>query len=175
MKRNGDNPELIHSEDWVCLNYTVSERACIFPLGYLSNHELYSLNVSVSMEITNMIPEFETILVALKSNNPASNDIEENLIDRINSKYYTINEFINNKSVKKYFNIFHSNVDCYECLSDGLREILSKSSLNFDVVCLSETSQQSDHVFPKNVTFENYNYKIKEERNCYLCERNLQC
>ena len=48
--------------------------------------------------------------------------------------------------VKKYFNIFHSSVDGYECHSDGLQEILSKSSINFDVVCLS---QQSDHVFPK--------------------------
>ena len=54
--------------------------------------------------------------------------------------------------VKKSFNIFHSSVDGYECHSDGLQEILSKSSINFDVVCLSETSQQSDHVFPKNGT-----------------------
>ena len=42
--------------------------------------------------------------------------------------------------------------------SDGLREILSKSNINFDVVCLSETSQQSDHVFPNNVILENYHY-----------------
>ena len=51
--------------------------------------------------------------------------------------------------VKKSFNIFHSSVDGYECHSDGLQEILSKSSINFDVVRLS---QQSDHVFPKNGT-----------------------
>ena len=43
--------------------------------------------------------------------------------------------------VKKSFNIFHSSVDGYECHSDGLQEILSKSSINFDVVCLSETSE----------------------------------
>ena len=54
--------------------------------------------------------------------------------------------------VKFFFNIFHSSVDGYERYSDGLRDILSKSSINFDVVCLSETSQQSDHVFPKNGT-----------------------
>ena len=45
------------------------------------------------MEIANIIPEFETVSVALKSNNPASNDIDEAFIDRINSKYYTIDEF----------------------------------------------------------------------------------
>ena len=78
--RNRDNPKLIDCEDWVCLNCTVSERACTFPLGYLSNHELYSLNVSDSMEITNMIPVFETISVAQKSNNLTSNDIDENLV-----------------------------------------------------------------------------------------------
>ena len=48
--------------------------------------------------------------------------------------------------------LFHSSVDGYECHSGGLQEILSKSSINFDVVCLSVTSQQSDHVFPKNGT-----------------------
>ena len=52
---------------------------------------------------------------------------------------------------KKSFNILHINVDGYECHSDGLREILSKTSINFDIV-LSETSQQSDHVFSKNGT-----------------------
>ena len=45
--------------------------------------------------------------------------------------------------VKKSFNIFHSSVDGYECRSDGLQEILSKC-INFDIVCLSETFQQSD-------------------------------
>ena len=54
--------------------------------------------------------------------------------------------------VKKSSNIFHSSVHGYECHSDGLQEILSKSTINFDVVCLSQTSQQSDHVFPTNGT-----------------------
>ena len=195
MRRNCENPELVESEEWVCLNCAIAERASIFPLGYLSNHELNSFNVSDSMEIANMIPEFEAISVALKSNNLASNDIDENLIDRINSKYYTIDEFTKIKSVKKSFNIFHSNVDDYECHSEGLGEILSKSSLNFDVVCLSETSQQLDHVFPKNVILENYhypfstitkskkegvvifvkdNYNVKERHDLNICDKEFE-
>ena len=58
IKRNYDTPELVDSEEWVCLHCTVSERACIFPLGHLNTHELYSLNISDSMEIANMIPVF---------------------------------------------------------------------------------------------------------------------
>ena len=196
MRRNCENPELVESEEWVCLNCTIAERASIFPLGYLSNHELNSFNVSDSMEIANMIPEFEAISVALKSNNLASNDIDENLIDIINSKYYTIDEFTKIKSVKKSFNIFHSNVDGYECHSEGLGEIVSKSSLNFDVVCLSETSQQLDHVFPKNVILENYhypfstitkskkgggvvifvkdNYNVKERHDLNICDKEFE-
>ena len=184
MRRNCENSELVESEEWVCLNCTIAERASIFPLGHLSNHELNSFNVSDSMEIANMIPEFEAISVALKSNNLASNDIDENLIDRINSKYYTIDEFTKIKCVKKSFNIFHSN-----------GEVLSKSSLNFDVVCLSETSQQLDHVFPKNVIFENYhypfstitkskkggvvifvkdNYNVKERHDLNICDKEFE-
>ena len=83
MRRNCENPELVESEEWVCLNCTIAERASIFPLGYLSNHELNSFNVSDSMEIANMILEFEAISVALKSNNLASNDIDENLTELI--------------------------------------------------------------------------------------------
>ena len=71
--------------------------------------------------------------------------------------YININKIMNSMSVK-YLYIFHSNVDGYECHSDGLQEVLSKSSINFDVVCLSETSQQSDHVYLKNVNYENYHY-----------------
>ena len=48
-----------------------------------------------------MIPVFETISVALKSNNLTSNDIDENLVNKINSKYYTFDDFINIKSAKK--------------------------------------------------------------------------
>ena len=54
--------------------------------------------------------------------------------------------------VKKSFSIFHSSVDGNECHPEGLQEILSKSSIIFDVMCLSETFQQSDHIFPKNGT-----------------------
>ena len=61
--------------------------------------------------------------------------------------------------VKTSFNIFHSSIDGYECHSDGLREILSKSSINFDVLCLSEASQQSDHVYPKNGTLITMTYR----------------
>ena len=35
--------------------------------------------------------------------------------------------------------------------------ILSESSINVDVVCLSETSQQSDHVYPSG-TYKHYYY-----------------
>ena len=92
-----------------------------------------------------------------------SNQIENRIIpdcellrERKIDSYYllsvnTIDEFTN-ITCQKIFNIFHSSVDGYECHSDGLQEILPKSSINFDVVCLSETSQQSDHVFPKNGT-----------------------
>ena len=83
IKRNYDTPELVDSEEWVCLHCTVSERACIFPLGHLNNQELYSLNISDSMEIANMIPVFKTASTAIKSNNLASYDIDENLVDKI--------------------------------------------------------------------------------------------
>ena len=63
------------------------------------------------MEIANMIPVFETVSTAIKSYNLASNDIDENLVDNINSKYYTVDDFLNIKSGKNCFNIFHG----YEC------------------------------------------------------------
>ena len=64
--------------------------------------------------------------------------------------------------------------------------------MNFDVVCFSETSQQLDHVFPKNVILENYhypfstitkskkggvvifvkdNYNVKERHDLNICDK----
>ena len=88
------------------------------------------------------LPDCE-LLTSLRMNSTERKNIYSLPINQFN----TIDEVTN--IVKKPCNIFHSNVDGYECHSDGLQEILSKSSIN---LCLSETSQQSDHIFPKNGT-----------------------
>ena len=90
----------------------------MFPLGLINNYELLCLNSSDSVSIANMIPEFELVSDVLSINNLNDKDIDENLVDNINCKYYTFEEFSNLRPSSGSFNIFHTNVNGYECHSD---------------------------------------------------------
>ena len=72
-------------------------------------------------------------------------------IYNINCKYYSCEEFSTLFNNNNSFNIFHSNVNGYECIADNLQEVLTNTSINFNVVYLSVTSLRIDETFPENV------------------------
>ena len=84
-----DNIYLIENENCEYLNCIIEERASNFPFGYQSNYELRNLNSINSMQLIDMVPPFDIISEAFKTNNLKSNDIDENMVYNINSKYYT--------------------------------------------------------------------------------------
>ena len=156
MKRNRDNPDSIENDKWTCLNCVIAERSDTFPLGWINNYELSCLNSSDSVLIAEMIPEFHLASEALSINNLNNKDIDENLVDNINCKYYTFKEFSNLRPSSGSFNIFHSNVNGYECHSDNVHKVLASSGLDFHAICLSETSQKLDQVFSPNSMIQGY-------------------
>ena len=112
--------------------------------------------MSNSMKTVEMIPEFETNFKILKVNNLCSNDIDENLVNKINSKYFNNEEFSNLSTKDNSLNIFHDNVNGLECHFEDLHHFLSESHLHFNAICISETSQLHDTNFDKNVDIQNY-------------------
>ena len=77
--------------------------------------------------------------------------VDEDIVDNIDSKYYSCDEFINMDNDKS-FNILHCNVNGYLSKADSILEFLSTEAnkTNFDIVCVSETSLVADDTISNN-------------------------
>ena len=154
--RNSENSDLVDSEPWVCLNCIINLRSDYVPFVQLSSLELSNMNSSDSMKLLEMLPDIEVTTDALETNCLVTNDIDESMVENINCKYYTCEEFYNIDN-KKSFNISHSNVNGYVSHADSLQEFLVHSKIDLDIICISETSLQDDETIPHNTKLSGYN------------------
>ena len=77
---------------WYCIACLVLKRAEIFPFSLLSKTELCDLlEVELPSQIKSL-PSFEIVSKLSNFPNLSSFDIDENLIQTINSKYYKVQE-----------------------------------------------------------------------------------
>ena len=123
LKRNYGNPDKINVENWTFLQWKISERANIFPFGYENSYELNCINSIDSMKQIVMIPEFEIVSEV----NNIANNIDEQIIYNINCEYYSCDKFSKLSNNNNSFNLFHSDVNGYECHADNLQETLINS------------------------------------------------
>ena len=85
-----------------------------------------------------------------------SKDIDKNLRNVNNCKYYTINEFQSSNDMGN-FNILHNNLNGLESKFDIFHQFLAESSSKFDVMAITETSQKkTDDDFKTNINLEGY-------------------
>ena len=134
------NPDVIDNEEWICLECSISERAKIFPFGFESIHDINCINSSNSMKSTTLIPEYEIMSEISKIRN--SRDTDVNSLENINCKYYANEEFSNLTNSGNSFDLIHCNVDGYDTHFENLHQFLVESKLDFNVICISETTQQ---------------------------------
>ena len=117
----------------------------MFPFGLLSNDYIHNMNSSNSMHklgmIPEMIPEFEITSTITKINETCSNDIDNNIPNNVNCKYFTNEEFSSLPKTKNSFNLLHAKVNGIENHFEDLETVIVDSNLNFNVICISETSQ----------------------------------
>ena len=154
--RNSENSDLVDSEPWVCLNCIINLRSDYVPFVQLSSPELSNMNSLDSMKLLEMLPDIEVTTDALETNCLVTNDIDESMVENINCKYYTCEEFYNIDN-KKSFNISHSNVNGYVSHADSVQEFLVHSKIDLDIICISETSLQDDETIPHNTKLSGYN------------------
>ena len=157
QKRNRDNPDLIMSETWECLKCVMDDRASKFAFGYLDNTELNNLITLDSLSVIDIIPEFSIQSHELNNENISNpNDIDENIIYNIDSKYYSCQEFFNINNKKNNLKIFHSNMNGFSTHVDNLRTFLDQSNTEFDAICISETSLRDESTLPNDGLLVNY-------------------
>ena len=106
------------------------------------------------MKFLESLPELELVTDVSKFSNLQAYDLDLNMANQSDCKYYTVNEF-RKMNLQKKFNIFHSNVNGLESKFENLHEFLTSAS-NMDIVAITEISQKSNESFIKNVIIEAY-------------------
>ena len=152
QKRNRDNPELIELESWSCLKCIMLEKAEYTPYMSMTSGELVFMNSVNSMSLCGLIPSDDVISEALKTNCLTNIDDDDEFdecnVDKINSKYYTCEDFFNLNNSKS-LNILHSNVNGFLSHAENINEFIShEKNTEFDVICITETSLEDKAVIP---------------------------
>ena len=91
-----------------------------------------------------------------KFSNITCNEVDYNLPVHTTCKYYSANEFQNLKTSNN-LNIFHTNINGLESKFDILHEFISNTSVELDIVAITETSHKNGDFFTTNVSLEGYN------------------
>ena len=162
--RNRDNPDLLEEESWDCLKCIMDNRSDYNPFIYISDNQLSNLNSVDTMKLYDLLPEDNVFSDALKTNclninddNTKDDDLMEDIIDQINCKYYTCDEFFIHDNTNS-INILHSNVNGYLSHADNINEFLTHNmKTDFDAICLTETSLNDNNLeIPDNALPEGY-------------------
>ena len=104
-----------------------------------------------------MLPNFEIATEAAKTDSLNQHDLDENLINNINSKYYSVKEF-NSLKINKSLKIFHTNLNGLEHKFLTLDTFINgTSNIDFDIINISETSQLEGQIFSENIKINGYN------------------
>ena len=144
--------DVTESKQWTCPKCTIRNNAEMFPFGLLSNDYINNMNSSNSMHKLEMIPEFEITSTITKINETCSNDIDNNIPNNVNCKYFTNEEFSSLPKTKNSFNLLHAKVNGIENHFEVIETVNVDSNLNFNVISISETSQRESTCFVKILT-----------------------
>ena len=111
----------------LCILCSVSFNHANIPFTFCDNAEINNIKNSNSMKLLDSLPAFEINTVASKFSNFQAYELDLNMANQNDCKYYTVSEFQKMK-LKKNFNTFHSNVNGQESKFDNLHEFLSSAS-----------------------------------------------
>ena len=98
---------------WHCLVCRIRFSCSIFPFTLSDSIELQNIHNSNSMRMLNSLPTFEIVTEVSKFANLDCNDVDINITNNINCRYYSVDDFYKLQSETGKginFNIFHSNV-----------------------------------------------------------------
>ena len=146
-----NNPEA----KWFCLFCKVKMNKENLPFTLSNSSELVNLNNCDSLDFLNHLPSLETIYEASSFSKYNLPDIDAETPNLVTSKYHTVANFQKLK-IEKDFNLFHSNVNGLESKYGTLHAFLNDAKSAMDVIAITETSENNDHGFFKNVSMEGY-------------------
>ena len=138
----------------------------IFPFNNCNDNDIVTINNSDILthtpnEIVCELPNYKISEQAFRASNLNSIDFDcdVNISNLSSCEYYTCLDLsnLNNKNKNlNNFNIFHNNLNGLESKFEHLRNLLSSNSFDFDIIALTETSEQFNSKFKTNVDLEGY-------------------
>ena len=133
----------------------ISNMAEKFPFGLESNYDLINMMTTESLKSLKNLPMYEITSKAYNIDVTNQYDIDDNIVNNINSRYYSANEF-KNMGTANSFNIIHSNLNGLENKFDDYHTFITNANTNIDVLCKSETSQKENCPFNLNINIDGY-------------------
>ena len=103
-------------------------------------HDLYGIDLPSQL---NFLESYEIKSKLINVPNLHDFDMDDNLIHKVNSKYYDIIDFPQIKKNSHAFYIFHLNIRSLSADLEELQLLLNALKINFDVIGISETKEQS--------------------------------
>ena len=97
---------------------------------------------------------------------------EASLPSNLNSKYHRVTDFQKLK-IEKNFNIFHANANGLESKFHTLHTFLNGAVSAMDVIAITETSENKDHSFIKNISMDGF--KLYHSPSLYHSLDNCGC
>ena len=150
-KTTNDRPDLTYD----CLYCTMKQNHLNFPFTLSENSEIDNINSSDNMRFCESLPTLEEIYETNKFTSYPQPLEEATLPSNLNSKYHRVTDFQKLK-IEKNFNIFHSNANGLESKFHTLHTFLNGAVSAMDVIAITETSENKDHSFIKNISMDGY-------------------
>ena len=126
-----------------------------FPYGLESNYDLINIMTTDSLKSLKNLPTYEIASKAYEIDSMNQYDIDDNIGNNINSRYYSAHEF-NNMNDSDSFKILHSNLNGLENKFDDYHTSVTRPNINIDVMCRSETTQKENCPFNLNINIDGY-------------------
>ena len=133
----------------------LSKKFDTVPFTLCDNTELRNLNSSNSMKFLESLPNAQTVIESTKFSKSAPSDINSEIANNTDSKYYSVEEYQKVKNLGN-FNIFHTNVNGLGSKCDNLCEFLASVSTKLDELAITETSEKEEIGFLTNGELEGY-------------------
>ena len=125
-----------------------------FPFFHCNVTDLVNLNNSDNMDLCNYLPSLEIVHQTSsfsKYNLPDVDDIPV----LTTSKYHSVSDF-HKLDKQSNFNIFHCNINGLEGKFENLHQFLGEGKTAMDVIAITETTEDKDLSFVKNVKIDGY-------------------
>ena len=110
----------------------------MFPFSSLANEDLLGLYDFDLPSFVDSTPSFEVASNLMNLPNLSDYDIDEQMLQNIDSRYFTLPELSSLKSSSRDFSILHTNIRSLSRHHDELVSLSAHTNLSLDVIGVSE-------------------------------------